>query len=731
MAASLGSLVVSLGLDAAQFVDGMTKSERQARNFVRDLTSGAARAAGALAALGAATAAPIAALSAITGEMDTLAKASQRASMPIEAFSALAYAGSLADVTIESLTGAMGRLAKAQDAARDPASEQAKTFKALGIEVKNADGSLRDSAAVFEDFAGVFQKFEGSPEIVAAGMRIFGKGFQELIPLMRNGQRGLREAQEEARALGAVLSTEAAANAERFNDNLTRLQTGLKGVKNVLAIEALPSFVSLTDEMVRVAKEALTADGVIGQFARDGTLKSWAETSAIGIATVGEALYFVAKAIGVVRKAFIAAWEDIQVGQGLARNMFGGFLFESNRRALADALASRNATVAEFNQELYDLWNYDSTRLSRTLREQFAPQTGGPLGGASFSDARFEANRPRSRRVPQILDSFGAGGKSVDQAKRYLEQLQRQLEATQDLSVEEQLLTDIRMGRLGKVGPAQEAELAAIARQIDAARALRTADQEEARVTIERMNAEQAARERMLSEAARLYEQTRTPIEALNIREAELSKLLADGWIKWDTYARAVLAANDAYDKAIDKTAGLTDEQRRAQRFAEDLGMTFSSAAEDAIVKFEGVREVLRGLEQDLIRVFTRKLITEPFADWVGGIVKGGSSGGGGFTGWLSGLFGGARAAGGPVEAGRFYRVNESRSELLSVNGKDFLMAGAAGRVRPNPRFAEARDRGDVHVHLHGVQDFESFRRSGAQLAHGVTLALARGRRIA
>lgn len=732
MAASLGSLVVSLGLDAAQFVDGLTKQEHQARRFVRNLTSGVTRAMGVLSALGAAAAVPIAAMRAMTGEMDMLAKSAQRASMSTEAFSALAYAGSLADVSIESLQGAMGKLAKAQADALKPTSEQASAFRALGIEIKNADGTLRDSSEVFADFADRFNEFEGSPEIVAAGMRIFGRSFQDLIPLLRNGRRGLKEAIDEARALGVVISTEVGRQAEQFNDNITRLQTGLKGFKNVIAAEALPASIALTDELVKIAKETLSAHGAIGQLARDGTLRAWAENVAIGIATVGESVLLVVKSIRTLIGSFEAVWADIQLaGTVIAKGSFGGLLFEENRKAIAQALEERNRTVREANDRLIDLWTYDSTRLSRALREAFAPETGGPLGGASFSDARFEANRPRPRprRTPRIEDGSGTAGKSVDLAARYLEQLQRQLEATQDLNVEEQLLTDIRMGRLGMVKPAQEAELQAIARQIDEVRALRKTDQDEARATIERMNEEQAARDLMLVEAKRLYEQTRTPIEALNIREAELNQLLSDGRITWDTYTRAVLQANDAYDQAIAKSWELTDEQKRAESFAKELGMTFSSAAEDAIVKFEGLREVLRGLEQDLLRIITRKLVTEPFADWVGGIVKGGS-GGAGFMGWISGLFGGNRASGGSVEAGRFYRVNESRAELLSVNGKDYLMAGAAGRVRPNPQFAAGQPAVTVQMTV-VTRDAESFRRSEGQVVSRLRGVLARSGRFA
>ena len=50
------------------------------------------------------------------------------------------------------------------------------------------------------------------------------------------------------------------------------------------------------------------------------------------------------------------------------------------------------------------------------------------------------------------------------------------------------------------------------------------------------------------------------------------------------------------------------------------------------------------------------------------------------------GLFGGARAAGGPVEPGHFYRVNE--------NGEEFFSPTVAGQIIPNAPKSTAMAKG-------------------------------------
>src|SRR5690606_39558182 len=74
------------------------------------------------------------------------------------------------------------------------------------------------------------KELKGSPAIMASGMNIFGRSFQNLIPRLKDGSQGLRDAGIEAEQLGLVLSTEAGQQAEEFNDNITRLQSALTGM---------------------------------------------------------------------------------------------------------------------------------------------------------------------------------------------------------------------------------------------------------------------------------------------------------------------------------------------------------------------------------------------------------------------------------------------------------------------------------------------------------------------
>lgn len=259
---SLGTLTLDLVAKVGGFTSGMTAAERaadkslsaiekRAFQFGKVLGSGLKLAAGAAVA---GVAALAASLQVTINGLDELSKSAQKVGITTEELSKLAYAGELADVSLESLVGSLGKLTKAQAAALDGTSKQARVFEALGIAVKDADGNLRSSSQVLADFAEKFQQLGGSPEAIAAGFQIFGKSFQELIPLLKDGREGIEGAADELERFGGVISTDAGQAAEEFNDNITRLKVQFQALFSQISQQILPTLVQLSEEFGDLAK---------------------------------------------------------------------------------------------------------------------------------------------------------------------------------------------------------------------------------------------------------------------------------------------------------------------------------------------------------------------------------------------------------------------------------------------------------------------------------------------
>lgn len=130
-----------------------------------------------------------------------------------------------------------------------------------------------------------------------------------------------------------------------------------------------------------------------------------------------------------------------------------------------------------------------------------------------------------------------------------------------------------------------------------------------------------SARYKKLSaEGDRLKESLRMPKEILHDDLERYKQLLDAGTISQETHVRAVRVAIEKYKEQ-------KKEVKEVSNLMRDMGATFSSAFEDAIVGGQKFSDILRGLEQDLLRIFIRLKVTEPLMKSVFG-GQSGSTGG-------------------------------------------------------------------------------------------------------
>lgn len=159
-----------------------------------------------------------------------------------------------------------------------------------------------------------------------------------------------------------------------------------------------------------------------------------------------------------------------------------------------------------------------------------------------------------------------------------------------------------------------------------------------------------------------------TPTAKLEEARADMELLAAAleaGRISEEQYLEATV---ERLNLTAEKVAEVDD-------FARQMGLTFSSAFEDAIVGGKGLSDVLKGLGQDIARIVIRKTLTEPVGNAISGAIK--SSGiGSGIGDWFGSLFGGGRASGGGIDASKWYVVGE--------RGPEIFAPGVSGNILPN-----------------------------------------------
>jgi hypothetical protein len=155
----------------------------------------------------------------------------------------------------------------------------------------------------------------------------------------------------------------------------------------------------------------------------------------------------------------------------------------------------------------------------------------------------------------------------------------------------------------------------------------------------------------------------------------------------WQELRAAGRITDEGYVKLMEdllgKTREMVAETEKLNEVAKDFGFTFSSALEDIIVNGGNARDVIRSLEQDIIRMVTRLLVTEPMGKGISGAIgRGGATlaGGGSFFDSFADafikMFG--MSSGGPVMGNHPYLVGEKGPELFVPN--------SSGNIVPNQR---------------------------------------------
>lgn len=265
---------LTISIDFAASIARLEEQSKKAATAVQQMAEqvdGAASFARE-ALLGLAGAVSVAGFAAATREAinyaDSLNDLAVRTGTTVEMLAGLRLAAQLSDTSMESLATGARKLATGL-------VENREAFQSLGINTRSQTEALIQLGDVF---AGMPDPVQRS----ALAVRVFGKSGEDLIPLLMNGSEGIRSMVQQGQELAGV-TTQMAARAAVFNDNLDILKFRSQGV-----------FLTLADQLLPVMNETVTALNSVN--------KAGGATEAIGgaIATVFETIVVVGANVGFV-----------------------------------------------------------------------------------------------------------------------------------------------------------------------------------------------------------------------------------------------------------------------------------------------------------------------------------------------------------------------------------------------------------------------------------------------
>ena len=260
---------------------------------------------------------------------EAIYKGALRAGMSVEEWQRMKYVAEQSGVAIESLEGSTAKLNKQiGDAAAGKNKDLAGLFKKLGISARDANGQLRTGIDMLPELADAFSRNKNPVVQARMGMALFGKSWQEMMPLLMEGSDGINQNLERFKKLKGVLSLDDVKGAKELGDKFKDLEMVTKGFQNTIAKELVPVLGPVIEDMVQwgVANKKLIS-AKVKEVVKDlvGWLKSidWQKV-AQGASDFASGIGTLVGWLGGAKNALIALVVFMNAGAIMAMVEMGG-----------------------------------------------------------------------------------------------------------------------------------------------------------------------------------------------------------------------------------------------------------------------------------------------------------------------------------------------------------------------------------------------------------------------
>lgn len=387
MSSALGSLVVKLALEYAEFTKGLDKSDQASLKFAQraqqhfdtaakagsefmsSMVTGALGAVAAVVSVGAA-------VESLNSAIDNLAKLddlNQKTGSSIENLSRLQQVASAFGQDFGGVDAALSKLAKGMAAVDDDSNKTNKALKALGVSAKDSAGKLRDPSEVFVEAAKRLAGYQDGAAKAALVTDLLGKSGADLVPYMNDVAESIDKFQG--------VSGDAAANAAKFQDQLGMARAKFEALVTQIAAGALPAM----NDLIEVFTESKDkADELAGTKVSD-----WADDAAVGLARVADVAQLLPRIFSAIAGSFKVVGADIAFAAEVASNVNPVDIARkvaSGRNPVQEirtALAERNAVLEEANKRWDDLWNKPANEMEQGMLKRIADRKAAASGSST------------------------------------------------------------------------------------------------------------------------------------------------------------------------------------------------------------------------------------------------------------------------------------------------------------------------------------------------------------
>lgn len=178
-----------------------------------------------------------------TNAADALITLSNQTGIATDKLQEYAYAARFVDVEVEMMTKGLSRVVMAINEAKTKGDEYIETAGGLKISITDANGALKDSEQLFYEAIDAIGGLASETEREAAAQDIFGRSYQDIMPLIKAGSGAIKGYGKEAKDAGIIVDTLAVRALGRLDDKLEEVAASSEAMGTKLAA----SMVRVTD----------------------------------------------------------------------------------------------------------------------------------------------------------------------------------------------------------------------------------------------------------------------------------------------------------------------------------------------------------------------------------------------------------------------------------------------------------------------------------------------------
>jgi hypothetical protein len=213
-----------------------------------------------------------------------------QAGVTVESLSALASIGRLSGQNAESIALSMNRLTRSLSSVTEEGKGAGFALQAMGLDIREFQQLSPDQQ--FKVLADTLNQFQDGSGKAAVAMALLGKEGAKMLPMLKD----LALAGE----IQAKVTTEQAAVADNFSDNLVRAKATSEAWQKQLSMGMVPAMDLATQAFLDIMNGTGGIRDEIAKLSKDGTITRWTKSAIIGLSYVADGVQFTTRVFGVL-----------------------------------------------------------------------------------------------------------------------------------------------------------------------------------------------------------------------------------------------------------------------------------------------------------------------------------------------------------------------------------------------------------------------------------------------